>query len=360
MAYCCRCRHALEDHDADDPAMSCQVCACPALVCRCGHGFDSHTEELPMACTVCRCDRFRLNEDDADAFDDEEELVSWVKVDDGMADHPKYDRFGADRAVALGLQLAVLCYCAKYLTDGRLTEERVAAIGAGLKLEPAVLDRIVGGLLAAGVWQHHDDGGFMVHDYLVYNPSRDSELEKRRKDAARKAAGRHQQASERSPSGLQTDSERESARNPAVPSRPVPSSTETDSKAERRRPRLPALPPVSPDGEPPLTAWGSYAAAYQRRYGVQPVRNAKTSAVLGKLADRIPADEVPAVVAFFVAHDGPLYVRSGHAVELLLRDAEKLRTEWVTGRTIATGPPSKTAGNVEALRRFVERGESGA
>ena len=81
-------------------------------------------------------------------------------------------------------------------------------------------------------------------------------------------------------------------------------------------------------------AWEGYRAAYQRRYGTDPVRNAKVNGQLAHLLKRIPADEAPEVAAFYVAHSAALYVRAGHPVDLLLRDAEKLRTEWVTGHRI--------------------------
>ena len=40
------------------------------------------------------------------------------------------------------------------------------------------------------------------------------------------------------------------------------------------------------------------------------------------------------MAGFYVRHNGALYGRAGHPVELLLRDAEKLRTEWATGRMV--------------------------
>ena len=80
--------------------------------------------------------------------------------------------------------------------------------------------------------------------------------------------------------------------------------------------------------------------------------------MLASLLRRLPVAEAPEVAAFYVRHNAALYVRAGHAVDLLLRDAEKLRTEWATGRIITDASPSKTQGNVEAARRFVERGSS--
>lgn len=77
--------------------------------------------------------------------------------------------------------------------------------------------------------------------------------------------------------------------------------------------------------------WDSYAAMYQRRYGVEPVRNAKTNALCVKLVDRLGADAAE-VAAFYVRmHADRLYLSSRHALDLLLRDAEKIRTDWKRG-----------------------------
>ena len=40
------------------------------------------------------------------------------------------------------------------------------------------------------------------------------------------------------------------------------------------------------------------------------------------------------MAAFFVGHNGRWYVEKGHSVAVMLPDAEKLRTEWATGRTV--------------------------
>jgi hypothetical protein len=88
--------------------------------------------------------------------------------------------------------------------------------------------------------------------------------------------------------------------------------------------------------EPSATSitWQAYAEAYQARYGVPPIRNAKTNGQLANFCSRIPADEAPAVAAYYVEHNLAWYVRSGHSVDAMLRDAEKLRTEWATRRQI--------------------------
>lgn len=88
--------------------------------------------------------------------------------------------------------------------------------------------------------------------------------------------------------------------------------------------------------EPSKTAatWDAYSIAYQDRYGVPPVRNAQVNGQIKNLVARIGADEAPHVAAFYVSHNGGFYVGKMHPVGLLLSDAEKLRTEWATGRQV--------------------------
>lgn len=104
------------------------------------------------------------------------------------------------------------------------------------------------------------------------------------------------------------------------------------------RPAKPPKPKAA-EQEKPKTAdvWEAYSSAYAARYGVEPLRNAKVNALLSQFLNKLPVDEAPAVAAFYVGSNNQFYVAKGHSVAMLLADAEKLRTEWVTGRqTTAT------------------------
>jgi len=120
-----------------------------------------------------------------------------------------------------------------------------------------------------------------------------------------------------------------------------PSAKGAPAKPKRKRPKA---------GDPPapsVLAWNGYSAAYLRRYKVEPVRNARVNGQLAAFVARIPAAEVEAVAAFFVGHNGNLYVNAKHPVDLLLRDAEKLRTDWATNQRAdpgrSTAAPTETA-----------------
>lgn len=101
----------------------------------------------------------------------------------------------------------------------------------------------------------------------------------------------------------------------------------SSGRRKKRAARLPEvkIPPVG------AAAWECYSAAYRARYGVEPVRNGKTNGCLKSLVSRLPADDLGGVIAWYIGHNGAVYVASKHCVELLLRDAEGLHTEWVRG-----------------------------
>ena len=117
--------------------------------------------------------------------------MSWVKLDDQFPNHPKVVGL---RAESVRTHIAALCYCARYLTDGELTKAAVLA----LRGEADVAD-----LVASGLWEE-SGSGYRVHDYLTYNPTREQELARREKDAARKQRGRKD--SKRTPRRIRPDS----------------------------------------------------------------------------------------------------------------------------------------------------------
>lgn len=96
--------------------------------------------------------------------------------------------------------------------------------------------------------------------------------------------------------------------------------------------------------------------AYQTRYQAQPVRNAKVNGQLANLVKRLGGDDAPRVAAFYVMHNDSFYVRKRHPVDLLLRDAEGLRTQWVT-QIKATSGEAREAERKDNLREQSKRVE---
>lgn len=154
--------------------------------------------------------------------------MSWAKLDDNFGDHPKV----ADLSdAAFRLHVRAICYAAKYRTLGELTPAAVKVLGAKAKH--------IAELHAANLWESTSRPSWVIHDFLVYNPSREITDEIR---AERAAAGRlgGQKSGEirRSkpeanllPESKQNGSKTEAnshagAAARAFPSRPVPASKE--------------------------------------------------------------------------------------------------------------------------------------
>jgi hypothetical protein len=110
----------------------------------------------------------------------------------------------------------------------------------------------------------------------------------------------------------------------------IPEKTKTRKRPVKRSVESGA--PTEESSAPSARTWLAYASAYKLRYGTFPVRNAKVNALLTQFIRRIPQEEAPRVAEFYLKHEGKLYVSSAHCVELMLRDSEKLRMEWATGR----------------------------
>lgn len=120
---------------------------------------------------------------------------------------------------------------------------------------------------------------------------------------------------------------------------------------------------VPKEQAPSAAVWEAYSAAYMRRYQTAPVRNATVNAHLAQLVGRLGAQESPAVAAFYLGHQNRLYVSAGHATNLLLRDAEKLRTEWATNRQVTATQAQmadRTQTNLNAFAPLLERAQAEA
>lgn len=138
--------------------------------------------------------------------------------------------------------------------------------------------------------------------------------------------------------------------------------TDADHGQAPIQPRKPSKPKDQPKTSP---TWDAYANAYFGRYGTEPVRNATINGQLANFVNRIGVDEAPHVAAYYVQHNGRFYVSQMHPVGAMTKDAEKLRTEWATGRQMTATKAhqaDKTQTNYDAfagLRAEAEMRERG-
>lgn len=102
--------------------------------------------------------------------------MPWVRLDDRFPSHRKVALL-SDRAFRL--HVSAICWCAENLTDGHIGERELALVTRirGVKVTAKQLED-------AGLWDRVDDG-WVIHDYLDYNPSREQVLLERKKNAER-------------------------------------------------------------------------------------------------------------------------------------------------------------------------------
>lgn len=131
--------------------------------------------------------------------------MTWVRLDDQFPEHKKIATAGP---VALALQVAGLCYCNRNLTDGFIpfgVAHRLISTAiideTGRKLELAMISGMAGfdsgdviemsidALITNGVWDEVA-GGYEIHDYDEYQPSKAQVLAEREAAAERKRRSR--------------------------------------------------------------------------------------------------------------------------------------------------------------------------
>ena len=124
--------------------------------------------------------------------------MTWVRLDEEFPDHPKVVTAGP---LAGWLHVCALAYCNRHLTDGFVPRAQVGRLvnwtgildvderdaGCDVNDVPdvdpyALAERLV----SLGIWERRQ-GGFAIHDFLEYQPSR-AEIEAQRK--VKKDAGR--------------------------------------------------------------------------------------------------------------------------------------------------------------------------
>jgi len=102
--------------------------------------------------------------------------MPWVKLDDRFPSHRKVALL-SDRAFRL--HVSAICWCAENLTDGHISDRELTLV-ANIRAIKATAKQ----LEEAGVWDRTDEG-WLIHDYLDYNPSREQVLLERKRNAER-------------------------------------------------------------------------------------------------------------------------------------------------------------------------------
>lgn len=285
--------------------------------------------------------------------------MAWAGLDDRM---PRNRKYSARTALGKLTFVHSILYCALELTDGLITAAEQLSVFAEAGSE-CVIARgdIKEELITARLWDDTGDGtgDIRVHDYLDWNPSREQVLARRAATKARVTAFRskaHDEGNEdcNGVTNAVTNGVTNSVTCSDVtalptllvtPASPIPyplsgipesgdqnakENTKESARGVRKR-TSPSLP------KPTVATWEAYRLAYMAAYhdrtgaSIEPVRNATVNGQLGRLVERLGAEEAPLVAAWYVGHRNAYYVQQGHSIGALLHDAEKLRTEWKAG-----------------------------
>jgi hypothetical protein len=109
--------------------------------------------------------------------------VSWLELDDGILDHPKFIRaVKLAGSETIHLWLGLRSYCGKLLTDGFVPEDMLDEVRG--PRDPKKRIAALSALKAVGLIDDAKGGGVRMHNYLKWSKSKKQVLEQR--EAARK------------------------------------------------------------------------------------------------------------------------------------------------------------------------------
>ena len=97
--------------------------------------------------------------------------MSWVRLDDQFANHAKIMSVSSD---AFRLHVTAMCWSSSQLTDGTVPVAATRQLGWFC----GNLYETIAELETAGLWDV-SPGGWVIHDYLEYNPSREQVTKER-------------------------------------------------------------------------------------------------------------------------------------------------------------------------------------
>lgn len=175
---------------------------------------------------------------------------TYIRVHDGMPDHPKLSRLDDD--VASWLLVCLWAYCSRYLTDGRVP------VTIAHRLTKGASKARCRKLVAAGLLEEQGND-YICHDYLEHQRSADEVAAARQRNAANGRAGGLARAKQVASKSLSES-----------PSHRV-ASTETETTTEKNNP-----PSRKRDSEPDGFAafWMAYPRKDDKGKAIQAYRKA--------------------------------------------------------------------------------------
>ncbi|MCL7377436.1 hypothetical protein [Streptomyces sp. 35G-GA-8] len=268
--------------------------------------------------------------------------MPWVRLDDRFPSHRKVALL-SDRAFRL--YVSALCWSSENLTEGKLTDRELTLVARVRDMKKTARE-----LEDARLWDRVEDG-WMIHDFLEYNPDRAKVKADREANAARQQAYRERKKAEQDAkrnadeieSNGVTNASRNASRNGGSNDTPSPS------------PSRPVPPTEEPPPPPPSTNTpGTAVAEPSGRGEVQPLIEAMAARGMNiswtfqatewlELRDAIRRVGVPALVDHAA--------RAWQAAKTTPYSARYFLTGWTglqdapayTGPRAIPGPPSATS-----------------
>jgi hypothetical protein len=140
--------------------------------------------------------------------------MPWIRLDDQFPDHPKVLAAGP---AAAWLYVCGIGYCNRLLTDGRIPAGQVRKL-ADVDNAPELAARLVD----VGLWEATEDG-YIIHDFLEYQPSAEQVKAERADNARRQQEWRERRKGERNAlSNAVTNGVSNAPRNGPVTGAPYP------------------------------------------------------------------------------------------------------------------------------------------
>lgn len=180
--------------------------------------------------------------------------MPFLLIDETFPENPKIDELSD---AAFRLHVTALCYAARNLTDGHITKSALKRCTKGARTSA----RRAHELTQSGCWEVHPDGdehGWIIHDYLDWNRSRENILEQRKANAERQRRWREKHTAQPNPDPP-SNAVSNAVSNAAQPNPTQPKEELSPSGDSSRAPQLAAashLTPANPGKQQPQQQTG--------------------------------------------------------------------------------------------------------
>lgn len=185
--------------------------------------------------------------------------MSWVKLDDRYAHHPKILAAGP---LAMALDVAAMCHAARHETDGHIPTTALHVVAPFLTRPKAMA--AAAKLVEVGRWRAVA-GGWQIHDFLAYNPSAETRAAQRAETEERREAAneRMRRLRKRQSDASQKSHVRERDTPSPSPPRPAKGGEGDGGLALPQADRASPPPPSGPASPPSATLGGDADSAGQ-------------------------------------------------------------------------------------------------